>query len=991
MHKKMDFLKGISEAIQSIEEGQSVWTPDVIGPIFQRENIGLREVLMTHRNDKCIRTLATFVPDELIYETDISRKNFRKYNAVTALINVSRIFNLHEKFMNAENGGSCALFEMLNTYMGIIIEGVYYTEGDVIKISRDGLLVSWKISRDEFFSRTIYNVILYAQSIQEVISSVKNKLQTPKVDVVISAGEIIFSVIGDHETRHFVIGGMPIEDLKRAKRICLPGDVVLASSAWEHCAPSQYEYVIKDSSNVKIIRILGPLMDSTSIDKQSTQHELPETDPRASLTVTVVIEPTELGPPSVEIFPVAGEVEEVWERGSLTVSEVSLLRGCPLQAARVSVIETLKRRLGSHLRTYILKPVLNQINAESSLEYLTEVRKVTVTCVNVIPSKCSVYELISLIDELFNVLNSIVRQHAGCISTMTVYNRDILFHILYGIDGYSQDAEETNPAKNGVASAPEILNELKRVNGVKTVYVGMSTGMAFCGVVGHAVRRQYMVVGTPVDKAKSLMMVSFGKMSCDYDTVLYSTVGKEKFRSRGVKTLKGYGKAHVYQILDTYLKSEEFPTNIDYVYPIIGRSKELEFFKDILDDIGVAEKTYSGMLIEGSERSGKSRLLDAFAAIVLDRQITLLRLPVHESCAEKEFSVLYNLLLQLFGAKNTTTIEERERVMLNEFSDILPAKDFCYLNGMMKVQFPLSHEYCNDTDWERHMKTIQLFGIILERCVEHVCILLDDVQNMDVLSWKFLSVAMDKANVIVAMTLLEPVSWDNLTQVESGICQDKRLMNRSLTGLDTAHVTAFACQFLNVRAIPINLDRILQHRGKNAIAWCEAFLMSTLQVRALEFINVSPLDTRLYDLVFPDGALVTKIPVDMTPDELAPPLHWSQMSTVTVCIPSGTQRGSVETNRDVIGLRIDMYNRMNSYEQDFIKCAATLGSIFIRNMIGNLMINAAPLYTSKGKDDTTKGFRMCDDPTRTISHGRVDVRFVQGTQNLQQHVSSGDL
>lgn len=42
-------------------------------------------------------------------------------------------------------------------------------------------------------------------------------------------------------------------------------------------------------------------------------------------------------------------------------------------------------------------------------------------------------------------------------------------------------------------------------------------------------------------------------MSCDYDTVLYSSARTDRFRSRGIKTLKGFGKAHVYEILDTYL------------------------------------------------------------------------------------------------------------------------------------------------------------------------------------------------------------------------------------------------------------------------------------------------------------------------------------------------------------------------------------------------------------------------------------------------------
>lgn len=90
---------------------------------------------------------------------------------------------------------------------------------------------------------------------------------------------------------------------------------------------------------------------------------------------------------------------------------------------------------------------------------------------------------------------------------------------------------------------------------------------------------------------------------------------------------------------------------------------------------------------------------------------------------------------------------------------------------------------------------------------ENICILLDDAHNMDVLSWKFLTAAMENDNVIIAMTLTEPLSWDNLSQVQQAICQDKRLMNRSLQELEPQYITAFACQFLNVLAIPKILDR----------------------------------------------------------------------------------------------------------------------------------------------------------------------------------------
>lgn len=80
--------------------------------------------------------MATFVPDELIYETDLSTKRSRNFTAVMGLIDVSRLFDLYEKHVSAANGGSYALFALLNKYLSIIIEQVYANQGDVLKFSR---------------------------------------------------------------------------------------------------------------------------------------------------------------------------------------------------------------------------------------------------------------------------------------------------------------------------------------------------------------------------------------------------------------------------------------------------------------------------------------------------------------------------------------------------------------------------------------------------------------------------------------------------------------------------------------------------------------------------------------------------------------------------------------------------------------------------------------------------------------------------------------
>lgn len=88
-----------------------------------------------------------------------------------------------------------------------------------------------------------------------------------------------------------------------------------------------------------------------------------------------------------------------------------------------------------------------------------------------------------------------------------------------------------------------------------------------------------------------------------------------------------------------------------------------------------------------------------------------------------------------------------------------------------------------------------------------ICILLDDIQHMDYMSWQFLSSALNNNNIVTAMTMLKPNSWEDLSHVEVEIYKDKRLTKHTLLGLDVNLLPIFACQFLNVFAIPRILHR----------------------------------------------------------------------------------------------------------------------------------------------------------------------------------------
>ncbi|XP_025264205.1 adenylate cyclase type 10-like [Camponotus floridanus] len=850
------------------------WTPDLFGPIFKKDSLTLKQALHLRNVDEQIHLMATFVPDEVIYDTDLSEKSFQSFRAILMYLNIFGFSTLFKKYTYDKNGGSPALTTILNKYVDIIVHEIYCNEGDILKFS---------------------------------------------VNIAVSVGDVTFSVIGNNEARHFIIFGSPIEELKQANKVSLSNDLILSLSAWQHCTPSQYEYVIKTPNNIKIIKVL----------------EQPD------------VKLTYMTPPSVSTIS-----DKISVKGKSITNSV---RPSSPYRARLSI----NGKLLSDEEIIDMKTSTGEINdiieKHISLRLLTEIRRITVVSLDIIPDKYPDNELILLVDKCFLLLHSIVTQYAGCINTVNLYERNILFCIVFGLRGCDDDDQFKidESCKKGITFAMHALQTIKGIVGIQSAFVGVSTGMAYCGVIGHTARKYYAIIGPPVDKVMKIMIISYAKVSCDYDTIIHSHLKKYQFRSRGVRIFGLLEKFHVYEYLGDTPKDLSAIESLDYCYPILGRARELEYFDNILDEIGVTGRNYSGLLIEGNERSGKSRLLDAFVASVCNKQIKPIKLSLHVTYGEKAYSVIHHIILQILEAEDCDTVEEREKILLVKLGSFLPLKDFCYLNVLMRVHFPLSDAYCLDSDWQRHTKTINIFQMMLKQLKIKICILLDDIQHMDYISWQFLSSALNNDNIVTAMTMLKPNSWEDLSHVEVEIYKDKRLMKHTLLGLDVNLLPIFACQFLNVFAIPRILHRILRRRKDGSIGWCEALLTLILQSNSLDFIRISPGEAARYDLIFMDTTLVTKLPIDLTPDELAPPLPWSQMSELDICVTNENYFEIEDINRDMRGtsyvvfieLMGEIYNRMNPYEHSFIMCAATLGKVFKRSMLENVMPSSIPPHT----------------------------------------------
>lgn len=89
----------------------------------------------------------------------------------------------------------------------------------------------------------------------------------------------------------------------------------------------------------------------------------------------------------------------------------------------------------------------------------------------------------------------------GCVNKTSLFDKDLIFLCVFGLRGDKQDLE----SQIGLRCATKVREDLLAMEHVKSVTIAVTSGITYCGVVGHVLRREYTVIGISVNKAARLM------------------------------------------------------------------------------------------------------------------------------------------------------------------------------------------------------------------------------------------------------------------------------------------------------------------------------------------------------------------------------------------------------------------------------------------------------------------------------------------------------
>ncbi|KAJ8711801.1 hypothetical protein PYW08_008755 [Mythimna loreyi] len=878
-----------------------------------------------HLTKKQTLILSTLVPDEVLLMDKFDTSNSKRFVGVLLMADVSGYTDLSERYNNTGKGGTYRLTVTLNTYLGSLIELIYGHGGDIIKFAGDAFLALWKTDKSTFLCHTIHTVIACALIIQHSYAIYETDVKVNlKVKLAISAGNIIFAPIGTGIDMSYIIFGLPVIEAKAAESVCASGEVKLTPTAWGHCYSRNYDHIIHENGFVTIKSILYDPHDNNVTKPFTGFGNIVRQSKKPFSAIESLPDSILDAPKDLNVTDALRKLEALSLRKAILVAE--------------------EKNIGSEIRKFMIRPVLTQVDAHQPLEYLTEMRQVSILFVTLKPRYSSFTQLITIVNNSYQITCGIVYKSMGCVNKIILFDKDVMILVVFGLRGFKHESE----AQAALKCAYSIKKSLAALDGVLEVSIGVTTGQVYCGVVGHPLRREFTVIGAIVNKAARLMCGFRNKITCDETTFIKSKMSKNSFTLQPAIELKGIVKpGKIYEYSEDIRVKELY--DIPMIPPLLNRIDEIEYFESWLEESNTKYRDFDAILMVGESRIGKSRMLEWMARHAKNKgfRVCFLNLTsIHSATAYLALSQLINQILELKEPVEGFAKEEKIIQLLKVYSD-----DLCYLNNIIKVRFAY-HEGIHSLDeTKRKEKAKAMFGKVIKALTDTIVIFLDDLQNLDSFSWEFISMMFSSLNIFVVLS----VTRGKFSAVHSWLYSvfiNNNIRKISLGPLDPEWISALACQILDVDGVSNDLCEALRRKCKGMPGLVESFITHLFSTGALEIkrINVDEKnDWEEEELQFPNQALLHPQALDgdkqSTLDEL---MQNDSTGDISICIV--TEKGELNTDINVHNLDALIMMQIDSltpYQQLLLKIASVIGDVIPRDLLENIMYENNSLVTAK--------------------------------------------
>ncbi|XP_033097383.1 adenylate cyclase type 10-like [Anneissia japonica] len=451
------------------------------------------------------------------------------------------------------------------------------------------------------------------------------------------------------------------------------------------------------------------------------------------------------------------------------------------------------------LRPFIAPPVLQKIEDDQPLDYLCEMREVTIVFINLV---LDTTDHAGCLQELYTTIGASVVQFQGMINKIFEFDKGTSFLVIFGLPGFKHE----NEIGHALQCSSKIQQSLNMMEAVRRVSIGVTTGKVFCGVVGHPSRHEYTVIGPRVNMAARLMMNYPSKLSCDQATCTRSKIEINHFEALPEVNLKGMkDPGKIYEYHD--VAKDEDSGIAEVKYPLLGYNSEVEECLSAISDTLNSTEGARFIIIRGKPGFGKTRVLQTLADEARKSNIRVISFSATVSNACTPYYTASHIVKQILQLGRVEEQEEKEKILQERFKDSDVIKYLGLLNNLIGVQLPCDETVANMNTSDRTKAMHRLLGRIVVETqgdYESTVVTIDDAQEIDKDSWQLLSnFAIRSCIVIMTVGLIR--DDDQCAGIAQKIMRGIDTCTVTLTGLEPESLEPLLCQCLDVKEVPQDL------------------------------------------------------------------------------------------------------------------------------------------------------------------------------------------
>ncbi|CAG9833176.1 unnamed protein product [Diabrotica balteata] len=774
--------------------------------------------------EKHVRIMASLVPDEIIY--NIGDYSMKDLDACLLFGDVSGFTDLCEKYNTTGRGGPSRLTQVLNSYIGAMVQEILSHSGDVLKFSGDAFIAMWKETEHLSLRDAVHEALDCALVIQKTYGTYQTDVDVVvKVKLAVSCGHLLFSIVGDEDNSHYLTVGQPIDDIKAAESKSSAGEIVISARVIHHITAN--EYLIDLLPDGIHARVLGVGPNWRNIQRHYEKSDFVEI---YSLLSDL---PDDLADDVDRLTNISDE------KSSMGPEEPTQALNAPTDqyALRPAVNLAVRLNIMNELRRFIIAPVMNGIDAEEPIEYMTEIRQVCILFINIkVNENISSTQGTELANKVYILVCNSVKSGNGCVNKISNFDKDLMLLVIFGLRGFKHELESQLALKCAI----ECHNKLITLDDIMGVAAGVTTGKCYCGAFGHALRREYTVIGLVVNKAARLMVAYPGKVTCDRETFLHSKLESKNFILQEYKFLKGIvNPGAIYEFQGIQIFQVDAP--LEDLGPLLGRDQEIYLYTSLLhkarknwEDKRDDATIINVLVFEGVFRVGKTRVLQEIMFIT---KVPVQKFVLSTFVIDVPYKTIQLIFYRFLNIADDEMHKQKEEKIKIHITDPALQPYLCVLNIVFDVTFPHTFEYEILTEKNKYQQLQAVFRALCKQILQKFQVLIiDNSECIDEESWLLLEVLISINTVFIVVTLETETA---VSPVALQIFQNPKVKIIILNPIEKWYHIGLACQMLKVDGIPPELEKTIQLKSSGNPGWIESFLVSLMQSGGLSVKKIS--------------------------------------------------------------------------------------------------------------------------------------------------------